>query len=71
MHADTFNVTRHISNVTRHISGTLISRRTGTMIHAAPEKDAALHVYSMIKHINRTAVALWRPDGSLISMKTG
>ena len=41
MHADAFNVTRHIS-------GTLISRRTGTMIHAAPERDAALHVYSMI-----------------------
>jgi hypothetical protein len=57
--------------VTRHEGSTATSSTTGTLLYKTPEESVAFRVYDMLRPLSGTTLAVWAPDGTLISMKSG
>lgn len=57
--------------VTRHEGRTATSSTTGTLLYTTEDEAAAWKFYSLLRAPMASAVAVWRPDGSLIASKSG
>jgi hypothetical protein len=57
--------------VTRHAGNTPASSHSGTLLYKTPEESVAFRVYDMLRPLAGMTIALWRPDGNLLQMKSG
>jgi len=56
--------------ITRHRGDEVASSQSGTLIHTSANKDAVWRLYSLLKPMPGSTIAIWRPDGSLIASKS-
>jgi hypothetical protein len=60
-----------LHRITRHRGNAVASSQNGTLIHASANKDATWRLYSLLKPMPGSTIAIWRPDGTLVASKSG
>jgi hypothetical protein len=57
--------------VTRHQGSTPTCILSGTVLYSTYDSDVAWRFYNLLRPSLKSTIAIWKPDGTLLSSKSG